>query len=58
MNCKTHSPSCATNGLNIGARVIVLAQRQSLGFRSAQHGSVNDLSAAHPKGCLEYVMPA
>ena len=30
-----HSPSCATNGLNIGARngVIVLAQRQSLGFR-------------------------
>jgi hypothetical protein len=35
MNSKTHSPSCATNGLNIGARnrVIVLAQRQNLGFR-------------------------
>ena len=36
MNSKTHSPSCATNGLNIGGarnRVIVLAQRQSLGFR-------------------------
>jgi hypothetical protein len=35
MNSKTHSPSCATNGLNIGARnrVIVLAQRHSLGFR-------------------------
>ena len=35
MNSKTHSPFCATNGLNIGARnrVIVLAQRQNLGFR-------------------------
>src|SRR6476620_707128 len=24
---------------------------------SAQHSSVNNLSAAHPKGCLEYEMP-